>query len=578
MFLSTYRKKQAGFSLVEVLVVIGISLVIFAGLFAAFEYSLKLIGQSRAKMTALTVANDQMEYIRSLSYNSVGTVSGIPTGPLPQLSTTTLNDIDFTKRILVEYIDDDADGIGAADANGITTDYKQAKVTVEWDINGVSNEVFLVSNITPVSIETNVGGGTLRVNVFDADVQPLPGASVRVVNNTIVPNIDVTRSTDAAGTALFGGAPAGPDYEIFVTGTGYSSDQTYMATTTLPAPATQPIAVVEANISTMDFFIDRTSELEVRTYSDRTVGEVIETFSDSAGIVESTNVAVSGGSVGLASTLGVYENSGVLFLSPIAPSPIESWEFLVTRGDEPFNTAATVRFYTSTSTADLIPDSDLPGNGIGFSPGTVDVSTLSSGVYPSVVIGITLETLDTSLTPTVDEVQLFYLESETILAGADLFMQGSKTIGTNASGSAVYKTSASITTDSNGEYVFPALEWDAYTFESPDYDIAEACSNNPLDLRPNSDETMEIVLVGDTANTLRVEVETVSGTKLIGAEILLERPGYSETINASVCGQAFFSGLSANTDYELTVTPDGYSPQTISALSIASDEVVVVKF
>ena len=89
---------------------------------------------------------------------------------------------------------------------------------------------------------------------------------------------------------------------------------------------------------------------------------------------------------------------------------------------------------------------------------------------------------------------------------------------------------------------------------------------------------MEILLVADTASTLRVEAETVSGIKLIGAEILLERPGYSETINASTCGQAFFSGLSANTDYELTVSPDGYPPQTISALSIAADEVVVVKF
>src|SRR3989344_5779907 len=222
--MNLFRQKQSrGFSLVEVLVVIAITALVFVGLFAAFEYSLKLIAQSRAKMTALTVANDQ-----------------------------------------IEYIDDDADGIGAADTNGITTDYKQVKVSVEWTINGNTNEVFLVSNITPRSIETNVGGGTLRVNVFDADVQPLPGASVRVVNNTIVPNVDVTRTTDATGVALFGGAPAGPDYEIFVTGVGYSSDQTYMATTSLPTPITQPVAVVEADISTMNFFIDRTSELTVR--------------------------------------------------------------------------------------------------------------------------------------------------------------------------------------------------------------------------------------------------------------------------------------------------------------------------
>ena len=578
MFLLPYKKHDEGFSLVEVLVVIGISLIIFVGLFASFEYSLKLIAQSRAKMTALTVANDQMEYIRSLSYDAVGTVSGIPSGLLPQISTTTLNGIDFTKRILVEYIDDDADGVGASDSNAITTDYKQTKVSVSWNINGNANEVFLVSNITPRSIETNVGGGTLRVNVFDADVQPLPGASVRVVNNTIVPNIDVTRTTDASGIALFGGAPAGPDYEIFVFGTGYSSDQTYMATTTLPTPSTQPVAVVEADISTMNFFIDRTSELTVHTLSGKTTQEYTETFTDMTGIVEFTDVALADGAMGLATSGSAYVSSGDLFLTPLTPSPLDAWEFLVASGTVPFNTAATIRFYTSTSTADLIPDSDLPGNGIGFSVGTVDISALSKDTYPSIVVGITLETSDTSITPTVDEVQLLYLESETGLAGVDLYMQGSKTIGTNASGTDIYKTTNSITTDSNGEYVFPDLEWDAYTFTVSGYDIAEACSNNPLDLSPNTTETMDLVLVADSASTLRVVAETISGTKLISAEVTLERPGFSETMDTSTCGQVFFTGLNSNTDYELTVSPSGFAAQTISAITITSDEVMVVKF
>jgi prepilin-type N-terminal cleavage/methylation domain-containing protein len=578
MFFLPYKKKHQGFSLIEVLVVIGVSLIIFVGLFASFEYSLKLIAQSRAKMTALIVANDQMEYIRSLTYDAIGTVSGIPAGLLPQISTTTLNGIDFTKRILIEYIDDDADGLGVLDHNGITTDYKQAKVTVSWNINGNPNEVFLISNIVPRSIETNVGGGTLRVNVFNADIQPLPGASVRVVNNTIVPNIDVIRTTDASGIALFGGAPAGPNYEIFVTGSGYSSDQTYMATTSLPSPSTQPVAVVEANISTMNFFIDRTSELTVRTLSQKTTQEYTETFTGTTGIVESTDVTVGGGLVSLATSGSEFVPSGELFLSPFTPSPLDAWEFLVASGTVPFNTSATIRFYTSTSTADLIPDSDLPGNSIGFAPGTINISSLSNVVYPSIVIGITLGTLDTNITPALDEVKLLYLESETILAGVNLFMQGFKTIGSNASGTEVYKTTSSITTDSNGEYVFPALEWDAYTFTTPGYDIAEACSNNPLDLRPNSIETMDLVLVANSANTLRVVAETLAGIKLINAEVRLERPSFSETINASTCGQVFFNNLSSNTDYELTVTPNGYSAQTISAITIDSDVVMVIKF
>ncbi len=576
--IASIKKSKLGFSLIEVVVVIGISVLILVGLFASFEYSLKLIAQSRAKMTALTVVNDQMEYIRSLSYDVVGTVAGIPAGFLPQLSTTTLNGIDFTKRILVEYIDDAADGVGVTDTNSITTDYKQAKVTVSWNINGIPNEVFLVSNVIPPSIETNVGGGTLRVNVFDADVQPLPGASVRVFNNTLVPNIDVTRTTDASGIALFGGAPAGPDYEIIVTDTGYSTDQTYKATTTLPAPSTQPVAVVEADVSTMNFFIDRTSELTVRTLSGKTTQVYSEAFTDMAGIADSTGIAVEGDAVGLATSSGAFVPSGLLFLTPLTPSPLEAWEFLVASGTVPFNTTATIRFYTSASSSDLIPDSDLLGNGVGFSLGTIDISSLSNVTYPSLVVGITLETLDTAVTPSVDTVQLYYLESEASIGGVNVSMQGSKTIGFDGGGSAVYKNASSVTTDSNGEYEFPALEWDAYTFISPGYDIAEACSGNPLDLRPGSDETIDLTLAADSATTLRVVAETVLGAKIINAEVKLERPGFSGISNTSTCGQVFFTGLNGNIDYELTVTPIGYTPQTFSALSITDDEVKVVKF
>ena len=74
------KQLQAGSSLVEILIVSAIMLVVFGGLLTSFRYSLELISHSRAKLTALTLANDTMEYVRSLSYNTGGTVSGIPSG------------------------------------------------------------------------------------------------------------------------------------------------------------------------------------------------------------------------------------------------------------------------------------------------------------------------------------------------------------------------------------------------------------------------------------------------------------------------------------------------------------------
>src|SRR5690606_13405640 len=124
------RLSTHGLSLVEALIVVALSVIIFGALFAGTRYSLELIAHSRAKLSALSLANDQMELFRSLPYDDVGTLNGIPPGVIPQVSTTTLNGIEFTQRVLVEYVDDPADGqltSTTTDSNGIPSDYKRIK-------------------------------------------------------------------------------------------------------------------------------------------------------------------------------------------------------------------------------------------------------------------------------------------------------------------------------------------------------------------------------------------------------------------------------------------------------------------
>ncbi len=571
-------KNKKGFSLIEVLVVSAILLTFFTGLFGSVKYTLGLVSDSKAKLTALTVANDQMEYIRSLSYNAVGTVAGIPAGLIPQLSTTTLNTIEFQKRVLVEYIDDDADGLGAADSNGITTDYKQVKVSVTWNQRGVLREVFLISNIIPRSIETSVGGGTLRVNVLDADVVPLPGASVRVLNTTIAPNIDVTRTTDSTGIALFGGAPAGPNYEIFVSRAGYSNDRTYFATTSLPNPATQPVAVLEADISTMNFFIDELSQVTLRILSARSEQSLFETFSNMTGIATSTNIVTTAGDAILQSTAGVYATSGVLFLQTVTPSPAVSWTTIIANGNTSLNTTAKVRMYTGTSTYALVPESDLPGNAVGFEFGAINISVLPISMYPSLTVGITLTTSNTSITPRVSDVLTMYRASESVLTSTPVTMRGAKTIGTDAAGAAVFKNEYNGTTNISGKYVFSNIEWDAYNVTSSGYDIAEACSEHPLEISPGLISTTDLLFVTNTAITLRVAAETSAGLPLRNATVTLSRPGFSETYTTGSCGQVFFSSLVNAADYQLVVVANGYTTQTQTNLQMQNDQVIVVQF
>jgi type II secretory pathway pseudopilin PulG len=567
---SNNYKKVGGFSLVEVLVVSTIMLIVFGGLLISFKYSLELISHSRAKLTALTVANDTMEYVRSLSYTSVGTVSGIPSGSLPQVSTTTLNGILFTKSVLIEYVDDDADGLGLSDTNSITTDYKRVKIAISWTIKNDTQEVFLVSNIIPRSIETSVGGGTLRVNVFDAAVTPLPGATVRLVNNTVLPHIDITRTTDSSGIALFGGAPAGPDYEITVTGSGYSVDKTYMATTSLPNPSTQPVAVSEADISTMNFFIDRTSTLKIEVLSDKTEGKYTDTFVDLSQTATSSGVAISGGNLQLFGTPGAYVAAGTAYSNQISPSPLADWDYLSGYTSTPAGTSVRIQLFTGTSTYSLIPDTDLPGNSTGFSGEVVDISMLSTVTYSSLVVGVTLNSGANTLTPTLNSLAVGYTESKSALAGSQLSIRGGKVIGTDSDTMPIYKNSFIKTTSATGTISLPDTEWDIYRASAVGYDISSLCPVDALDMQPNTNINAEMILRPDTTNTLRVVV-TKSGDPVPGAVVSLSRPGFLDVKSVGACGQVFFSGLNSSTEYSIQVVADGYSDITVTDINISGD-------
>lgn len=573
------KQQQGGFSFVEILIVSAVMLIVFGGLLISFRYSLELISHSRAKLTALTLANDSMEYIRSLSYNAVGTVSGIPSGLIPQVSTTSLNGITFTKRVLIEYIDDDGDGLAGADSNGITTDYKQAKVTLEWTLRGVTKEVFLVTNIIPRSIETDVGGGTVRVNVFDDSTVPLPGADVRLINTTLIPNIDITRSSDSSGVALFGGAPAGADYEVIVTAPGYSTDQTYKATTTIPNPTRLPIAVVEASISTLNMFIDILSNVAVTAFGSKVPNTFTEPFSDSSGIATSTTVNITGGRLQLSGVAGSYSLSGVAYLAPLTPSPLSSWDYLLVEGSKSGNTDVLVRFYTGSSTAyTLVPDSDLPGNAAGFSIGAVDISALDAVMYPSITLGLTLTSTNVNETSHVDAITIGYIETVTPWANQSIVFTGTKSIGTQVDSSVIYKTVVSTTTSAQGRLTLANIEADAYTVTASGYDLAAVCAPTGLTITPGSSTNLELLFTGNSSDSLRVVVTTASGAPVIGAVVELSEGAFSSTKVTGRCGQVFFGGLTPASDYELQVQATGYTTQNLSNIDISGDEVQPVIF
>ncbi|MFM2423986.1 MAG: hypothetical protein RLZZ70_375 [Candidatus Parcubacteria bacterium] len=563
-----------GFSLVELIIVTAVFTLFFGGLFVTIQNSLRLISSSRERVAAMSVASDQLEYIRSLSYDAVGTVSGLPSGLIPQISTTTLNGIVFTRRTLVEFVDDPADGLGGADTNSITTDYKRAKIEVSWLGRQGTSSVSYVTTVVPRSIETDIGGGTIRITVRDADVLPVAGAAVRLLNTTGTTTVDVIKYTDATGIALFGGAPAGANYQVFVSRPGFSADGTSVATGTLANPAQQPLAVVAADVTSATYFIDELANFSLSLFSSRSSAVVSRTGTDFIDVATTSAAIVTTGGVTLMGVPGSYSTEGTVFFTPIAPSPLFAWAELRASSTIPNSTAIRYRLYTqSSSTNTLIPDSDLPGNSAGF-VGVVPLAQLSVGTYPSVVVGATLQTTNTTITPVLETISLWYIDTATPRSSADVALTGTKVKGTTAALESIPKHILTSTTNASGTIAITGIEWDTYTLTNPNHIIRDICGTTyPFVITPGATTSAVVVTGPASANSLRVSV-THNGVPVPGAMVNVSNGVGSDT--TSVCGQVYFHDVTSANDYVVTITAPGFAPVVLNPYTITGNVVELV--
>ncbi len=577
------RRHSAGLSLIELLITVAVFITVFMGLFGIVQYTSKLVLNSSMKLTALSLANDRMEYFRSLPYDDVGTISGIPPGTIPQNSTTSINGTTFTERVLVEYVDDAGDGALTAtttDSNGIPSDYKRIKVEIGWNVNEyVNGSIFLVSNIVPRSIETTAGGGSVRINVIDENSNPLPGALVRLFNASSTPTIDVSRFSDASGIALFSGAPTGSNYQVVVGGGEYSTDQTYLVSPANPIPSTAPFTVLEADISTLTFQIDRLGGIVARTLASAVDDVVAELFSNTDGIASTTDTVVSSNQLQLRDSSGTYISNGTAFLDAIAPTPLSGWQTIMVVADTPVGTSYRVQLYTGSSTAyNLIPDTDLPGNGAGFTDRIIDISTLDAGSYPDITVALLLETSTGAQTPRIDEVSVYYRSTETVRASESLVVRGAKQIGTLEDTTPIPKYNQTVTTDVNGQVILYGMEFDSYRFipTNTNLRVRSACESMPLIHRAGATTSLEMVLTTTSLPSLRVTVTDQTNQPLPGAAVTLRRTGYDTTNVTNACGQVFFSGLTNESDYELEVSRAGYSTELTTNYTVNDESTVTV--
>src|SRR5262249_18768441 len=106
------RGAEAGFTLVELTVAMSIMAVItvsFMGLFTTLVRSTVI---AKREAVALSLATNQMEYIKSLPYDNLAVVGGsiYSTHPIPATVTKALNGVTYTIKTSINYVDDAYDG------------------------------------------------------------------------------------------------------------------------------------------------------------------------------------------------------------------------------------------------------------------------------------------------------------------------------------------------------------------------------------------------------------------------------------------------------------------------------------
>src|SRR3989344_621496 len=123
---------EAGFSIVQILIAAAILVLASLSVLSLLEFALKVVAENKLRTGAVTIANEIVETIHNLPYSEVGTVGGIISGSMPQEDTVLLNRATYTVTTSVTFIDDPFDGTVAAGSDTLGNDYKQIRISIEW--------------------------------------------------------------------------------------------------------------------------------------------------------------------------------------------------------------------------------------------------------------------------------------------------------------------------------------------------------------------------------------------------------------------------------------------------------------
>lgn len=288
--------RVGGFTLIEAAVFLFIFSIISLTFYQAWSLGTRHIMNSKYRLGATAIATQQMEIIRSLIFDDIGTTSGIPVGTLAQDQTITANSNTYQVHTVVQFVDDATDGTAGAGTDMAPNDYKKVTLTVSWGGASASEQVGMTSIFSLDGVESVAAGtGILSVNILNGAGIGVANASVHIVNASVVPAVNLTANTDANGNLTFPGAPASVQgYQISVSKSGYYSNMTYAP---YPTSAFNPVnthaSIVAGSLTAATIVDDERSNIDLRS-KDPFDADILDIdFSISGGLMIGTDPATS---------------------------------------------------------------------------------------------------------------------------------------------------------------------------------------------------------------------------------------------------------------------------------------------
>lgn len=554
-------KRQKGFTFIETLVGVFVLMVIMIGLYGAFQLGFKVVAQSKARVTATALANQKIELAWNFPYNQVGTVGGIPAGNIPETEIVVRNNVEYTIKTTIGYIDDQFDGVAPEDT--LPNDYKRVKVKVSW-LGFLADQIILITDVTPQGLETIEDGGNLLISVFDALGGPIPQANINIINDQVDPLINTNYQTNDQGQYLVVGAPSSTAaYQITITKPDYSTDRTY-GTDEITNPEKPDTTIIENKLTEASFSIDLLSNLTVRTLSPWGSDNFADSFANQDNISESSNILVNQGQVTLMTTESTttieYLPAGYLISDEIIPNDINDWNELFWTDTEPEETDIKYQIlYKNGEDWLLVPDDNLTNNSIGLDSSPVDLSSLATTTYEQLKIKANLSTSNTSTSPTLFDWDVSWITGlATPISYVSFNLQGNKIIGTDSEENPVYKYSSDHTTGADGQITINNLEWDVYDFAIALSENLDLVNTDPVSLLPGTNQSIDLFLEAENSFLVTLyDSETLE--PVFSGQIRLYNSGlnYDQTQFTDQQGQTLFIPLET-ANYNIEIEADGY--------------------